>query len=444
MSVVVKNESSEPWYFIGNAQRKHALQPGDIQVISEAELDTIPIPKRGLGQINILWPQDPVVPINVTGTVSVNEPVSVDGSVTVPGVATESTLSDILDAIGELGGFTDDIETLLTALGLNTDTIEALLIAIRDNADTVETKLQSIIDNTDGIEGLLTALNGYVDTVESLIGTTNTLLTSVSGYVDGLEGFTDGIEGLLTTLNGYVDQLEGFLSGTLTVAGTVTANAGTGPWPVTDNGGSLTVDDGDGSITVDGSVTANIGTTGGLALDTTLTGGTQKAIARGGAKGTTISADITSTASGADHQAIDTVQMDAAGNILGTLTNPIITSPSPSLTGGTSVYRNINVNNTGVEIKGSSGNIYGWHLHNDASGQVRYVKLYNTYAGAVPTSTDTPALTIPVPEKSAINAEFDLGISFGNRIGIRATTGIADTDTGNPSANEVVVNILYK
>jgi hypothetical protein len=36
--------------------------------------------------------------------------------------------------------------------------------------------------------------------------------------------------------------------GSLTVDGTVTANAGTGPWPVTDNGGSLTVD---------GTVTAN-------------------------------------------------------------------------------------------------------------------------------------------------------------------------------------------
>jgi len=34
--------------------------------------------------------------------------------------------------------------------------------------------------------------------------------------------------------------------GSLTVDGTVTANAGTGPWPVTDNGGSLTVD---GSVT---------------------------------------------------------------------------------------------------------------------------------------------------------------------------------------------------
>lgn len=52
-------------------------------------------------------------------------------------------------------------------------------------------------------------------------------------------------------------------------------------------------------------VTANVGTTGGLALDATLTGGTAKAIVRGGAKGATAAADVTSTAEGADHQALD-------------------------------------------------------------------------------------------------------------------------------------------
>lgn len=44
------------------------------------------------------------------------------------------------------------------------------------------------------------------------------------------------------------------------VSGTVTANAGTGPWPVTDNGGSLTVD---GSVTVSGAVDTEL-TTGNM------------------------------------------------------------------------------------------------------------------------------------------------------------------------------------
>jgi hypothetical protein len=45
--------------------------------------------------------------------------------------------------------------------------------------------------------------------------------------------------------------------GSLTVDGTVTANAGAGPWPVTDNGGTLSIDDGAGSLTVDGSVSVS-------------------------------------------------------------------------------------------------------------------------------------------------------------------------------------------
>jgi hypothetical protein len=54
----------------------------------------------------------------------------------------------------------------------------------------------------------------------------------------------------------------------------------------------------------------------GLAKDATLTGGTQKAIARGGAKGTSTAADVTSTASGSNHQGMDVVLYDASGNLI--------------------------------------------------------------------------------------------------------------------------------
>jgi hypothetical protein len=57
-----------------------------------------------------------------------------------------------------------------------------------------------------------------------------------------------------------------------------------------------------------------VDTTNGLALDATLTGGTQKAIVRGGAKGSTTAADVTSTASGANHQPLDVALYDASGN----------------------------------------------------------------------------------------------------------------------------------
>jgi hypothetical protein len=52
----------------------------------------------------------------------------------------------------------------------------------------------------------------------------------------------------------------------------------------------------------------------GAAADATLTGGTQKAIVRGGAKGSTTAADVTSTASGANHQPLDVAIYDASGN----------------------------------------------------------------------------------------------------------------------------------
>jgi hypothetical protein len=69
------------------------------------------------------------------------------------------------------------------------------------------------------------------------------------------------------------------------------------------------------AVPVSGTITANVGTTNGLALDATLTGGTQKAINRGGAKGATAAADVTSTAEGADHQALD-VQIYHGGTVI--------------------------------------------------------------------------------------------------------------------------------
>lgn len=56
-----------------------------------------------------------------------------------------------------------------------------------------------------------------------------------------------------------------------------------------------------------------------LALDATLTGGTTKAIARGGAKGSTVAADVTSTSIDADHTALD-VSVKGAVTISGAVT----------------------------------------------------------------------------------------------------------------------------
>jgi hypothetical protein len=104
-------------------------------------------------------------------------------------------------------------------------------------------------------------------------------------------------------------------------------------------------------------------------------------------------------------------------------------------------YRNLNLGTTGVTVKGSAGEVGGWYIANNAAS-VRYVKLYDETTQ--PTSGDTPKLTIPVPANSAANLTAPAGIDFTSGIGLRASTGVADNDTGAPSANDVVVNLFYK
>ena len=113
----------------------------------------------------------------------------------------------------------------------------------------------------------------------------------------------------------------------------------------------------------------------------------------------------------------------------------------PAVTGGLSIYRNINLVASGVNIKSSAGQIYGWFLFNNAA-TVRYVKLYNK-ASNPSVGADTPIMTIPLPPGAGANVNFTSGIVFSHGIGIGATTGVTDGDAGAPAANEVIVNIIY-
>lgn len=55
MSVVVRNELDSPFYFGSGSERKR-LDPGNVDTISQTELESVPFDKRGPGKINILWP----------------------------------------------------------------------------------------------------------------------------------------------------------------------------------------------------------------------------------------------------------------------------------------------------------------------------------------------------------------------------------------------------
>jgi hypothetical protein len=85
---------------------------------------------------------------------------------------------------------------------------------------------------------------------------------------------------------------------------------------------------------VSGTITANIGTSGSLALDATLTGGNSKAIVRGGAKGTTTASDVTSTSVNVNTQALD-VSVKGTTTISGTVTANVGTTGGLALQSGT-------------------------------------------------------------------------------------------------------------
>lgn len=102
-------------------------------------------------------------------------------------------------------------------------------------------------------------------------------------------------------------------------------------------------------------VTANVGTTNGLALDATLTGGGQKAVARGGAKGATTAADVTSTSIDADHNALD---VSVKGNVSvqpGVATTSTVTSVAGSASNVTIAA--LNTGRLGLKITNDSSAI---------------------------------------------------------------------------------------
>ena len=106
------------------------------------------------------------------------------------------------------------------------------------------------------------------------------------------------------------------------------------------------------------------------------------------------------------------------------------------------IFRSIDVDETEEEIKSTAGVVYGWFIFNLATA-TRYIKFYNATAASVTVGTTTPVLTFPLATGQGANVSFPHGIDFSTAICIAATTGVSDSDTGAPGANEIIANIFY-
>lgn len=145
--------------------------------------------------------------------------------------------------------------------------------------------------------------------------------------------------------------------------------------------------------------------------------------------------------SGVDIGDVDVTSIAAGSNLIGNVGIGVRTS------GGTSIFRSLDLDETEEEIKGSAGQIYWIHCMNLTASK-RYLKFYNATAANVTVGTTTPVLTFVLPTLGDTNGAgfvlmVPMGIAFNTAISAAVTTGLADNDTGAPGANDVVINVGY-
>ncbi len=114
----------------------------------------------------------------------------------------------------------------------------------------------------------------------------------------------------------------------------------------------------------------------------------------------------------------------------------------PETTGGLSIFRTLDLDETEEEAKATAGQVYGYYFSNKAT-TVRYLKFYNATAAVVVVGTTTPVLTLELPPSGQGHLAFPIGIAFSTAITVAATTGLADTDVGAPANNDVILNLFY-
>lgn len=301
---------------------------------------------------------------------------------------------------GTLGG-TDAIAGDATN-GLDVDVTRSALPAGASTAakqDTGNTSLASI-------DSKITAVNtGAVTIAAALPAGTNNI-----GDVDIVT-----IPAPLSTTGG----------GTEAAALRVTiANDSTGLLSVDDNGGSLTVD------------SANLVTLAGAVAGTEV----QVDIVAALPAGTNGIGKLTAN-SGVDIGDVDVTSIAAGANTIGNV------GLIPRTTGGMTIFRSIDIDETEEEIKATAGQVFSITAMNTTAAPL-WLKFYNATAANVTVGTTTPVLTFMVPA----NADSDgagfvwnntIGFAFGTAITVACTTGVADADTGAPGANACILNIGF-
>ena len=119
-----------------------------------------------------------------------------------------------------------------------------------------------------------------------------------------------------------------------------------------------------------------------------------------------------------------------------------ITQIVPGTPFGCTTYKNLDVDETGVLVAGGEHNIYGFIVTNNNAAKL-FLKFYNKLT-APAVGTDTPLATIQIGPGVVVPYSITQGWHFTLGIGVGATTGVADNNTGAPGTNDIILTILYK
>ena len=244
-------------------------------------------------------------------------------------------------------------------------------------------------------------------------------------------------------------------------ADTLRAVSAAKPLPISDAGGSVTVD---GSVSLAAAIPAGTNNIGDVDVVSSAlpTGASTLAEQQSQTTALQLLDDIVKTDDAAftpatdevamagffaDETSTDSVDEGDAGAARMTLDRRQITVPQGHAAGGLDIFRSLDLDESEEDVKTTAGTLYGWYIANLAT-TTRFVKFYNATAATVVVGTTTPVLTLPIPGNStddiAANALGGVGIKFDTAICVAATTGVADADTGAPAANDVVINLFYK
>lgn len=126
---------------------------------------------------------------------------------------------------------------------------------------------------------------------------------------------------------------------------------------------------------------------------------------------------------------------------------PMPVQVMPVATNGCSIFRSIDLDESEEEVKSTAGTVFSVWFSNMATS-TRFLKFYNATTANVTVGTTTPVITVAMPGNSSddisgVLGGLSQGIKFDTAITVAATTGLADNDTGAPSANDVIVNVFY-